>query len=475
MSIRGLLVIGLVSAIIYSGLYWVQHIIAYGELAVWPVALYAAATIMTFVLYAWVVRAAASGGLRDAKVQAAAWVIPALISLTLIPARPAFSVDVFSYHGHGYQLRSGGNPYAEPVRDVVGTPYGDELARRGWIPVHTVSPYGPLWTQFEAAVGNWTGGVDSQMWVTKSTIVFFHLICGLLISRILGRISPRDRLTGMVLYLWNPVVIWELAGEGHNDSLINSAALLSLLFGVRLRPGASTLAAGAGALVKITAVTVMPPQLVYWWRTGERRRAAIAIGAAGVVLAVLAVLLYSPVWIGLSTFDGMRVHGRPNLHPSTQTTVYRFVTRSIPEDTAAKAIALLAGGAFVLYAVITSFKAVDPQSMVRACGRIAVAYLLLAPGYWPWYATMPVALLALTPRGPFVTAIMAFSLAARFAGPIDRLRLNGLMDWPAELTVVGIVGLWAPALLMLVIAVLRPHLWRRAGTLSADTSGPTRR
>jgi hypothetical protein len=80
---------------------------------------------------------------------------------------------------------------------------------------------------------------------------------------------------------------------------------------------------------------------------------------------------------------------------------------------------------------------------------------VLAPGYWPWYAAMPIALLALSPGRAFIWAIAAVSLASRLAAPIDVLRLDGWMDWEREMFVVTIVGIWLPSALLLLNAARR--------------------
>ncbi len=38
-----------------------------------------------------------------------------------------------------------------------------------------------------------------------------------LIAAILRRLAPDRLLAGVVLFLWNPVVLYETIGQGHND------------------------------------------------------------------------------------------------------------------------------------------------------------------------------------------------------------------------------------------------------------------
>ena len=127
-------------------------------------------------------------------------------------------------------------------------------------------------------------------------------------------------------------------------------------------------------------------------------------------------------------------------------------------------------GTFIGYMAVTSLKVKDAQSLLRACGRVAVVYLVVAPGYWPWYAAMPIALLALTPDATFIWSIVAVSLASRLAAPLDALRLNGVMDWEHELFATTIVGVWLPAASIVVAGAWQA--WREQKS-RRDLRAPT--
>jgi alpha-1,6-mannosyltransferase len=447
-ALRSVIVVGLITSALYGVVCAAQHLIAFGPLSLWPVALYVAATLATFALYARIIGAAARGALAEPRARAAALVFPVLINVALISVPPSLSIDVFSYVGHGYQGMVGENPYAQPLRELQATRFGAELEDRGWLAVHGVSPYGPIWTWFEIAVGRAFGDVTVRVRVIKATITGFSLLCAFLVWRILGRISPGDQLKGTLLYLWNPVVMMELAGEGHNEAVVIAAVLLSLGLCLSQRVGASVVAMGLGVLVKIPAAITAAPQLAFWLRNVGNRRLLRGLALGGSAVAALAVLSYAPLWIGAATLDGVRAHGRPSVLASTPGVLYWHLTRSHSEAASAWVVALLTTGVLVSYVVFTSVKAIDARSTLRACGRIAVVYLMLAPGYWPWYATLPVALMALSPDRTFTYAIIVVSVASRLAAPLERLRINGLMDWNASVITTTVIGLWAPAILL---------------------------
>jgi hypothetical protein len=448
-ALRALLLLGGASGAMYGATYTLQRAMSplHAPRALGPVAaLYVTVTIALFTLYAGVMGLALRGALRAPATRALALVVPVLFSLTLTLGRPYLSIDVWTYVAQGEQARGGRNPYVEPVKAVEPTPLGAELLEHGWVPVHGVSPYGPLWTSLEAGVMRVTPDVVTAARLLKMIATAFSLASGLMIWLILGSVAPRLQLVGTLAYLWNPVVVMELGAEGHNDSVMIFFVLLSLFLWLRHRPGSSVVALTVGALVKVVTVMVAPLELVYAWRTTPNRRRLLGACALGGCAAMaIAAAAYAPFWIGSATFEGIREHGRPGFKAgSTSSVFYWYLTQSHSEEASARLLSWLMSGTCIGYMALTSLKVKDAQSLLRACGRMAVVYLVVAPGYWPWYAAMPIALLALAPDRPFIWSIVAVSLASRLAAPLDALRLNGVMDWEHELFATTIVGVWLP-------------------------------
>src|SRR5205085_7771055 len=57
-----------------------------------------------------------------------------------------------------------------------------------------------------------------------------HLINCVLVWAILGKIAPSTRLSGTLLYAWNPLILIELVANGHNDGAVICLLLLGLWF-----------------------------------------------------------------------------------------------------------------------------------------------------------------------------------------------------------------------------------------------------
>jgi len=470
---RRVLAIGVASAALYAGIYATERALSPAQhaphLAVLT-GLYVAATAAIFAAYAAIVALASSGEIRGSRARMLSLAFPVLFCLALTIGRPYFSIDLYSYIAEGRQASLGHNPYAEAPTTLAGTQAAADLRREGWLGERGVSPYGPLWTMFEVAADRVTRDIPTEALLIKMAVTAFTIGCAVLVWLIVGRVLPKQQLLGTVLFLWNPVVILEFAGEGHNDAAVIFFMLLSLYLVLRRKVGESVVAMVFGALVKIVGFMLLPMQLVYAWRTARDRRRlletlAIAFGAA----AVLTVVVYAPVWIGVATFDGLRAHARPNvMSPSTASVLYMILSRSGSEGVAARLVALLVGGGFIAYVAVLSATIRDAATLVRACGALTIGYFVLAPGYWPWYAATPVTILTLAPGEEAVWSIFALSFASRVAAPIDVLRIAGVMEWSREILLATIVGVWVPAACIAAFALRRASVeWRARAAVFA--------
>jgi hypothetical protein len=391
---------------------------------------YLGATLALFGLYGWLLRLCRAGVPRAARLLV--FGLPVLYSLLWLATLPVFSVDVFSYLAHGY-VRVGldANPYEMPSSAVAASPLGGELAAYGWRPVFPPTPYGPLVTWLETGVARLAGDdVRLAVLVFKGVAVAGSLAAAALIRWILGLVRPADRDLGTVAYLWNPAVLVEVAGEGHNDALMAALVLLALGLTLRGRVALAVVAMVGAALTKYLPLLLIPLQLGYWWRpSGQARRRLAGRAAAGAAagLAVAAVL-FAPFWRGAETFTGLRESGRAGHTGSSQTVLVEVLSRVLGEPAALRAVSVAAAAALVLLAAALALRVPDGDALLRRCAVVMVAALVVAgPAYWPWYVILPVALLALVPRGGWLLALVALSLGSRLVAPLNSLYVDGVL------------------------------------------------
>lgn len=95
----------------------------------------------------------------------------------------------------------------------------------------------------------------------------------------------------------------------------------------------------------------------------------------------------------------------------------------------------------------------DAATLLRACGRIALVFLLIAsPSYWPWYVLLPIALMTLSPQGSFIAMSIVLAFCSRLVAPIDDMNVNGFTNWNVEVLSTTAIGLLLPLLIYLLLS-----------------------
>ena len=428
---------------------------------------YWGATALLFALYAWLLILCRGGGLRDGRARLLALSFPVLFNVGLLFGRPYQSIDALTYVAHGFMGGPlGTNPYARPAAALAYDGGTVDLARQlasfGWLPVHGPSPYGALWTWIEVLAVSLTGSVGGALLLTKALVVLASLGCAALIWTILGRVRPEDQLIGTLVYLWNPLIVVEFAAEGHNDALMVLCVLASLLFTVTARPALSVTGVVLGVLVKYLPIIFAPAQAIYLWRNRRStRHLALSVSLALAVGLLLAVALYGPFWIGAGTFGAMGRQGLPFLAPTPSGILYWLLLQVFPPVFASSLTLRVLGVFLVAFVLVAGWRARDAAGFLRACAAISLVYLLVvSAGTWPWYAALPLALMALTPRGIFLPVALVVTFTSRLVAPFSNLVNNRFAGWDDLIEIATVVSVTLPLAILLPLCVLH---WRRPG------------
>ncbi len=463
-------IIGLASCMLYALIYFIQRAIftnglqldgiVTGEPAnvaalVWQYGSYCVCTIALFMLYLFLLLLCREGKLNNPRVRLLVLLFPLLINIGLVFSRPYYSSDTFTNIAHGYIGSSlHGNPYVLGPSDIKNTPFGDLIASFLGLRLHQgVTPYGPLWTHIEVSIMRLTSDVWTAMTLMKLVIATASMGSGAVIWFVVGRIQPSQQLLGTLLYLWNPVVIIEFAAEGHNDAIMIFFVLLSVLFTIYQRPIMSFGSLTLSVATKFVPVILFPPQLMYLWRARTNSRSLVLhlVGGALFGLGVL-LLLYQPFWVGMATFRGLQEQGQPRFVVSTIGALF-WVMSKLNIASAALVAVLIADSLFVAYIVFMSWQSDDRERWLESWGNIAVMYVLVAsPVYWPWYATLPIALLAVRPSKTSHWLIFILSLSSRLMAPINTMFNNGFMPWSLHTVGAYLIGVAVPLVIFLLLS-----------------------
>jgi len=339
-----------------------------------------------------------------------------IFCLLLIPVQPVTASDVYGYAFLGRVVAVlGQNPFVHLASEFAADPFYSIVTFHG-LPV--TCGYGPLWAAISGALG-WLARDQLllNLFLFKGLAAGLHLASALLVYGILKRVAPNYAVAGTLFYAWNPILLYELVGNGHNDAAVAVLALLGFFELSRVSPRSEADMQGrsrpwgdrrlwaisclaAAALIKAVAVLWLPLAAVWLLARAKPWRARLRQAAAIVALTVVpAAVAYTPFWAGTATFQGLLaqsdihgnslaslvIHGLSNIWPDSATLWVQIV----------KLATILVFVPFYLVqlcAVSCSARLVDDRQrydgLMRASFDVILFYLLFVGfQFLPWYLT----------------------------------------------------------------------------------------
>jgi hypothetical protein len=419
--------------------------------------------------------------------RSAVWVVlgaAVVFQTTLLFLPGLFSQDVFSYIAYGhlaaiYNL----NPYVWPPsvidKDAV-LPWVADVWRT------YASPYGPVWTDVQWVIARVFGGQS----VADEALAYRVLANVLLLANLglawtlVGRVTPLDRTqrtTALAALAWNPLVLFEVAGNAHNDVLMVTFSLLALLLLPRSNGG---LLAGAsftlGALVKYLSglglvwVALADAARSVSWTGRVVRLVLVLLVSAAIVLGIVGPWLELPDSLdplAAETAGVGYVNSLPDslaLAVADQMLTPAGLPMTVARDLARGFERLLVLVGFGAYLVWESRRVwAEPghgqrvAAVARATARSCLIYVLVvSTSVQTWYFCLPVALaVVLGWRATFTRVTVAYSLLA-----LPALHLNYYLRESMPLWVNLVYGL-APLVLLARGSAATVAAWLRAARL----------
>ncbi len=324
---------------------------------------------------------------------------------------PIGAADIFDNIARGRMSAvNGGNPFYETPRAYPRDPFRYYVA---WPDATTA--YGPLWELLAWGASRLAGdGKLANVLAFKGLGLAFYAGSAWLIARLLRERAPERALQGVCLFAWNPLVIYEIAGNGHNDIVLVFFVLLAFWALQRRHFTGAVLALLAGALTKFVPVLLLPIFLAVAVRMLPRRRWAHFLVLTVLTAALLIAATAAPFWRG---GDMLALARRSTLFTTSlpalaQVSLEPALGLSASQHLVA-ALASLMTVAVVLRQTWRAWR--DPRWLthVLASTRVLLFYLLFTCLWFqPWYALWPLALAALLPEGALGRTVVLLSYAA---------------------------------------------------------------
>ncbi|MBC7801557.1 MAG: hypothetical protein H7Z10_13120 [Gemmatimonadaceae bacterium] len=328
----------------------------------------------------------------------AVWIVLAaalVMRLLVVTAPPLLSTDLYRYVWDGRVQAAGINPYvhlpADPalsqLRDLGTGPTAiyPNINRADYAP--TIYP--PAAQAIFAAIGlTWP-----TIWGVKAAMLGFDLLAAVVALGLLH--AARRPPVHVLIYAWNPLVVWEFAGGGHIDAAAIALSACALLAAIRCRPGWAGAALAIAVLCKLLPAALFPAIWRRWnWRTPVVCGAVIVAGYACYAGAGWRVLGFLP---GYATEEG--------IGDGAGFFVLRLagLLGPVPRWVGSTYLAVAACGLLALAAWVSLRRPLPPDPAARAIviGRdalwLGLAVIAALSPHYPWYFTAVAIPAVLTP------------------------------------------------------------------------------
>lgn len=386
----------------------------------------------------------------------------ALFAGTLVIMYPIGATDMYDYVFYSrIWVHYNQNPLVIPPMQFSNDPFF-----RTVIWYKTPSPYGPLWLILSAP-GSWIAGDDMtlNLLMMHALPSLFFLASALVIAQILKASDPAHRLAGTLLFAWNPLVLFEGPGNGHNGIIMMFFVLLAIYFVVRRRWEWVLPALVASVLVKYISAILILPFLIFCWRAYPTlpekiryfaRTSGISLVLAGIVfapfLSLPTGLLDEANWYSLLAIPTFAFHVLD----------YWFEERDL------KTWVVLASGGLYLLLYFYSLKRIPteqkPRRLVLLCTWLTVAYLAIACVYFqPWFIKWLVALGIWANHALVRRVILTFTVSGLASYAVSFYWVWNWTVWDkATASFVFIAVIFGPPLLVGAVSLLWRQLpsWR---------------
>ena len=288
----------------------------------------------------------------------------AVFRLSLLFSIPALSDDIYRYVWDGRVQWAGINPYryAPAAQELVQVRDALIFPKINHPELPTIYP--PI-----AQIAFWVGyGISGGILGIKVLLTCADMIVGWLLIYLLRHFEQRAQW--VLIYFWHPLVVVEIAGNGHMESLGIVALLAALYLFLKGRDHIALSALGGAVLVKFLPLVFLP-SFVRWkgWRPTN--------WSALLMVPCVVILGYLPyAWTGASVLGSLGTYAQ---HWSFNSAIFDVLILLCGDGQIARGII---GVLFSSVVLLLVWKRVP---LLRCAYLTTAAFVLLTPTLHPWY------------------------------------------------------------------------------------------
>ncbi len=391
------------------------------------------ALLVAFYLCAyWVIRRAVNtaAGLSERAAQIIV-IFPILAMLMLAHLFPITSLDSIN---QAIQVRvltaHHANPLLVPASNFSSDPFSTYDDAQ-----NLPAPYGPLWIVLSAGPALLAGSnLLALTLLEKMMPILFALGCLRLVWLIASRITPHRRWQALLLVGWNPLLLLETAGNGHNDSILLFFVLLAFYLLIAGPRWLSLPTLALAALVNSLALIFLPLLAVALWRVTPRQHRGVTLLSSGAL--ALALLIAALLPFGGTQALGSLMQPFDQYDASLATILYGFLQPFYTEPLADMTVKTLAAVCFGAWYLVTLYRLARRATFQSAADKSIASTTLFTAGYEVafWF---------------FVLAALDFhSWMILWLVPFAALEAR-IIPW-ARTTLMATCGLLAPIILIFI-------------------------
>ena len=377
--------------------------------------------------------------------------VVAVIALMVTP--PMASKDMLLYVSSGRIAVLGHSPYVMTPGQLMAS--GDPVGTQALFTYRNdPSRYGPVATGTEAAASELGGtSVARTLFWLKVWNALAYLAVVLALDRVVRSDAAR-RARAHLLWSVNPLMLFALLANGHNDVLAAAAGVTALFTLQTVTPRRGLL---AGLLLGLAAA-IKAPYLLFGaglaWaaRRSPRTLATLALGTIATLTPGYLIYGHNAITATAGVASGPPVGNVP------WTAGMKLFSKVLHWHISAGSINTLGSIASVVLAAILLWRMPPgPRDMpaIRVALALTLGLLVASPHQLPWYSVMIFALLAVFPVSRLDWVVVAFAGTSTLGGlpffyffgvhPGWLARVLRISEWgvvPVSLATVALGLLW---------------------------------
>lgn len=356
-------------------------------------------------------------------------VAPPLAYYATLFAMPGlYTTDMFSYVMYSHIAGVlGVNPYTSAPS------WFPEVRIFHWIhPIWQNAPsvYGPAWIDLTLPLARSVAAsteVDKVL-AYKALVNLGHLLSVGCLAYIVHRLRPGHVLEAVTMYAWNPLIVFEFGGNGHNDAVMVAVMLLGLALYVSSARWLGIVTVAVSMLLKMTSLFLLPFYAMAWARDQSTWLKFFGVGIlATLTVPVIVVAFYFPWWTGLETIGPIISWSQgPMINNYVPDTLAYYLTRrELAEMTVVSdpnqilerwrdQIKWVGRIILIVWCLVELWRVRGALGIAGAGARVMMIFLL-AVNTWvlPWYFSWPLALaIVLGWESTTAKVLIGFSLSA---------------------------------------------------------------